>query len=290
VELTYCIDWLRASAPNNYPLQDIIPEMFVLDYQSELSPLTNYTHAYKIYPAGRLDWNVKNEKQGSLMSFSGSDLREIGQAGISGQFLARHVAKHAWLKASRIDLALDLTGGKYDPSSIFRAWRRKRIETHARDCNQIIGYDKECDRTGNTVYIGSRKSDTFLRIYDKGAEQANDELWTRIEFELKSGRAKTAVKRVASNGIQEVISSVLQSYVKVNGVKWWDEMITLLPSANEIMKGERKSKDTNSKLWLEEQALPAVCKAIIEGNEYVRDEVLRALIAYGNNQNHLTAE
>ena len=289
-ELSVRVDYLRYSAANGIPINSLVPYELTVNMADNLDPLPNYTHACKIAPAGRIDWNVRSETQGSLVTLSGGDLTDIYTDGITGEYLARFVAKNKWLHASRIDLAADLVGKNRNPTDILDAWRERRIKSHVRSCDQIIGYDADRERDGNTVMFGSRKSETFLRIYDKGLESKSDELWTRIEFELKGDRAKTANNKTAALSVGQVLYALLISFIQVTGVKWWTDAINALPQAKDILKDKRKSDKSNSQKWLELQALPAVCNAIIDSNEYVRDEILRALIAYNDKTNNLHPE
>ena len=43
--------------------------------------------------------------------------------------------------------------------------------------------------TGETLYIGSKKSDAYVRIYNKGLEQKVDMDWVRWEIQLRDERA-----------------------------------------------------------------------------------------------------
>jgi hypothetical protein len=282
------VDYLRYSAATGVPINSLLPSEVYINMNSTIEPLPNYTHAISLEIGGRIDWNSVSKTQGSLVTLSGQDLQSIYQEGLKPEYLARFVAKNKWLHASRIDLTADILNIESSPTDILNAWLAKRIKTHARGIDQIIGYDKACDRTGNTVYIGSRKSDTYLRVYSKGDEQKSDELWTRVEFELKGDRAKVATNKTAATSVGQVLASLATNYIQVSGLEWWNRMLAELPSANDILRTSRKSEKTNSQKWLEEQALPAVVKSILRGDEYTRDEILRALIEYNKKVDYFT--
>lgn len=284
MDINVTIDWLRYSSPNGYQLINMIPPEMEIDYSEQIQPLPHYTLAYKLYPSGRIDTNTINTKQGSLATFGGGDLRELYANGVNPYYLASYTANKRFLHCSRMDIAIDLKYKNYDPSDVISAWNDGMIKTHAREINQVIGYDKETARTGNTVYIGSRTSETYLRVYDKGLEQKSDALWTRIELELKKGKAKLAHAATVESSVSDIASSALNSYIQICGLEWWNEMLASLPSATDIMQGERKQKKETNETWLYEVALVKVCNAIKRGDEKVRDEVLNALIWYGNSQ------
>lgn len=284
MDVNVTIDWLRYSSPNGYQLINMIPPEMEIDYTEQLSPLPHYTQAYKLIPSGRVDTNTIRTEQGSLATFGGGDLRVLSDNGINPYYLAAYTAEKKFLHCSRMDLAIDLMYANYDPTDIVIAWREKRVKTHARDINQIIGYDKETSRTGNTVYVGSRTSETYLRVYDKGLEQGSDVLWTRIELELKKGKAKLAHQATINNSVSTIMSSALDTYVQIECLGWWEEMRENLPSATDVMKGERRQKQETDSKWLYDVALVKVCNAIKNGDEKARDAVLKALIWYGNSQ------
>lgn len=280
-EYSVSLDWLRYSAPQSYPHALIVPELIGTG-NNELSPLPHYTNAVELEPAGRLDWNTVNDKQGSLVTFGGHDLQVIRDAGIEPNYLVRYIHERKWTRASRIDIAIDIFDEIAHPLDLLDAWNRGDIKTHAKKIEAIEGWKKD-KQTGETVYIGSRTSDTYFRCYDKGKEQGVPRDWTRLELELKGLMAKQAQKKIPSSGLAAVAKSKLTAFVEVNNVPWWGRMLMQLPEATDIMRGKRKQEEGKREKWLHTQALKAVCDAIEEGDSVCRDGVLMSLIKYGNN-------
>lgn len=75
---------------------------------------------------------------------------------------------------------------------------------------------------GHTIYLGSRKSEAFLRIYDKKLEQQaknpefSDTPWVRWELELKNKRAEVAADLlIAGASMGGVILGVLANYMRI---------------------------------------------------------------------------
>jgi len=96
----------------------------------------------------------------------------------------------------RIDVALDDRLGIIDVDGVYEAVVKGHCVSHFRQCQIIGGLDvpSGLDR-GKTLALGSRQSDTYLRIYDKAAEQqakgkTADGPWMRWEMEWKSRRAQ----------------------------------------------------------------------------------------------------
>lgn len=108
---------------------------------------------------------------------------------------------------SRIDSAYDLRG-----ADVFEQLHRIAQATQARGIRlDYAGAAPEHPDRGTTIYLGSRKSQAFVRIYQKGLKHAEemglapdeipDELrhWVRVELELKPDkkRAKEASKSLS---------------------------------------------------------------------------------------------
>lgn len=128
---------------------------------------------------------------------------------------------------TRLDLAIDDVGAKYytlsDLSAIlasgnyvskFRSY--KEIKEN-KDANTCIGH---------TLYLGSRTSDTMLRVYDKQLEQSKKLLasgeapimypWVRWEMELKRERAQVAAKLISTGAnLNEIIVGILSNYFRI---------------------------------------------------------------------------
>ena len=92
--------------------------------------------------------------------------------------------------------------------------------SHFRQSRLIAGLDVGSGSdTGKTLCMGSRQSDTYLRIYDKAAEQRSKEkpvdgTWIRWEMEWKSERADAvgmALSGLDQESFQKYIVGVFRS-------------------------------------------------------------------------------
>jgi hypothetical protein len=79
---------------------------------------------------------------------------------------------------------------------------RWRLE-NARSCIRISSVLGQ----GETLYLGSKNSDTRLRIYDKAAEQGEDEARLRVELQVRKERADAAVV-LLTVGVDEAVGYV----------------------------------------------------------------------------------
>ena len=112
---------------------------------------------------------------------------------------------------SRIDSAYDVRG-----KDAFADLHRIALATQDRGIRlDYAGAAPDNPDRGTTIYLGSRKSQAFVRIYQKGLKHAEemgippqeipDQLrhWVRIELELKpdKGRAKQAARHLSPEGV-----------------------------------------------------------------------------------------
>jgi DNA relaxase NicK len=286
---TVGIDWLTMTSPMGTNFSQILPTGF--EIKEAIEPTGYYDTAYALSPAGRIDWNSKRAKQGMMVRMTGGDLRTARASGMRDEEIVASVSERKHVKFTRIDLAIDLTETRANPDDLFQAFQEGKAKTRVKNCTQIHGYDKEMHRTGNTVNIGSRSSQLYIRAYDKALESIvknrvkEQELidtlraleYKRIEVEIKDKAAQLAARAIGSHGVQKTARATIEKFVNFPTVEWWSEMIELLPTAETgLMVGEN-NHSKNSQTWLYQQALPAVIKAIRANNWYIIDTVDSAL-------------
>lgn len=282
---TVGIDWITCTAKHGTNYTAILPVGF--EVGGAIEPSGYYDNAKELYPSGRLDWNSKNPKQGIMMRWTGGDLRTIRASGLDDEHIIGSLCERKNVKFTRIDIAVDLTDTNANPDDIFRAFRKGKAVTRVKKCVQINGYDKETNRTGNTVNFGSRKSPIFVRAYDKALETivknkvAEQELldtlrglkYKRIEAEIKGDMAPKAAKIIGNSGVAVAARATLEKFINFPTVPWWVEMMENLPSAEKgLMQGESHHA-SNSQVWLHQQALPAILRAIRSNDWYVIDTI-----------------
>jgi len=107
-----------------------------------------------------------------------------------------------------------------DVDRIYASVKAGNCVSHFRQSRLIAGLDLGSGSdTGKTLCMGSRQSDTYLRIYDKAAEQRSKEklvdgTWIRWEMEWKSERADAvgmALSGLDQDSFQKYIVGVFRS-------------------------------------------------------------------------------
>ncbi len=144
------------------------------------------------------------------------------------QALARWVRDRGHL--TRLDLAFDDRLGVVTVATVRTACEQGQAITHFRLLSRIdtLSLERQGDRQGDTLTIGSRQSQTFLRIYDKALEQKRkgqevDGPWVRWELELKEERADKAGQALASlkeDAFRRFMVGVLRAAIEFKDTNW----------------------------------------------------------------------
>jgi hypothetical protein len=138
----------------------------------------------------------KDEPFQFLVNLNGSTLDALNFEKISSLLYFAHL--DTTFTANRIDIALDFP--IQSPRLFAHNW-----ESLIED-GLLYGYRKirrisNCgSNDGNTVYIGSRESTRFLRIYCK---RIGDDEYDRLECEFKGERANWIMKQLAQISVKE---------------------------------------------------------------------------------------
>ncbi|MEG3842930.1 replication initiation factor domain-containing protein [Microcoleus sp. herbarium14] len=173
-------------------------------------------------------WHEVHEFQGSLIgvfySPDGSDKPHKYFVDLNGStlagvdflvvsqllFFAQYEDKFV---ANRIDIALDFP--LQSPRLSMRHWESfvvDKLICGYRTVRRVSGFGGS--RFGTTVYLGSRESDRFVRIYDKNIDGVD---YDRLEVEFKRFRAQDIMERIAVCSVDklpELLNGVVCSQIK----------------------------------------------------------------------------
>lgn len=159
---------------------------------------------------------------------------------------------------SRIDVAVDCKG-QSEASDVYGSHLAKTMVTRAQKVNMFIGTE------GNTVYVGSRTSERFLRVYDKAAQTKTSGNWTRIEMECKGDRAKWIASYVATEGVGS-IGALIRDYCACPGVDWFEDALT----RTSVVLGKPQAKKlTDTRAWLMGTVAKTIAKETIDDDEFL---------------------
>lgn len=271
------LDWIRFSIPIDMPLQAPFPEDYPIYPTGEvIKPRYGYKQTAK-FNVGACFWSDDHPEFRRSYDFSGSELAELVSLGADLNHMLRK-AIHCSGKFSRLDLALDIWDDpRAKARSFFAHWVSGDILTTARKGRMIGDTEKRPQSgeltpvsLGDTCYIGSRSSERSLRVYDKALQlDMPDQLWCRMELELKDRVATIAAAEILVHGVAPITSAHLNCMIR-SGVPWIKDALNAYPDPGLPPVGE---KLTDWETWVVTVALPAVKKAYYIG----LPEVLRAI-------------
>ena len=180
-----------------------------------------------------------NENMGYHYDFSGSSIRELyshftnymmedtpfGPGLDMDLNILRELLSRIKLlgHVTRLDLAID------DKKPYFTLLELQQILEEQRFISKFRTWQlvKDCTTTneliGATIYLGSRRSDIMLRVYDKqleqiakGVEGADRQPWVRWELELKNEYANIALVDLLSGvDVGSLVFGILSNYFRI---------------------------------------------------------------------------
>lgn len=122
---------------------------------------------------------------------------------------------------TRLDLAIDDKGCTYYTcEEVFDIFQNGLYTSRFKTYDSVFkGGKSGC--FGRTLYLGSRKSELFIRIYDKQLEQNSKKKgtvsfpWVRWEIELKGARANVvSLLLVGGGALSDITLGILSNYLR----------------------------------------------------------------------------
>lgn len=153
---------------------------------------------------------------GISLNMSGNGCRSFETYG-SGNWLelfSKFCSLDTRVVFTRLDLAFDDHTGLLDINQIRQDVEDRNYTGSPKIASFVWKDDQESDIQGLTVYIGSRKSPIFVRIYNKAAERGfKDRHWVRVELCMRKERATAAVAEILNlQDVGKTFCGVLRNY------------------------------------------------------------------------------
>ena len=200
-------DWLSVTSHKDTP--EDMAEMLGLNVMQfdEIRGLHGYKRSL-FYDGIRINFDG-TEEMGVNLEMSGQGCRNFetfGHGDWQGLFKL-FTSDRKMYNVTRLDIAYDDHTGLLDVSKIARSTRKGWYVARAKSWN--VDYSNK----GTSVYIGSKKSEILIRIYDKAAERGfPDKHWVRCELQLRRERALNFI--LQEKPIGEVFGGVLNNYLR----------------------------------------------------------------------------
>jgi len=255
------VDWITASktglsTPQNTAearvmARNIVADALGVDVSTidSAQPQRFYTYSF-IEPKTLIKVSMSElSSQGVVMVISGQSLSRVS----SSIGLLTNIIEDGW-KVTRLDVAWDLIGADIPAAELIDEQLRETAKSSSR---KIASYQHAMNYTGFTV--GSRKSEYFMRVYDKGLEQDVVANWLRCELEIKGDAAHPfACSYSARGGVEAVYKMIAMLGARDTYVT--DTMSQTLTDESPYseIKIDRGERDTNG--WLYKQVYPALVK------------------------------
>lgn len=179
----------------------------------------------------------------ALIQFSGSGCKYLDRNGMLERVMAS-----ACDRMTRLDIAIDIET-ETSPLEFVSAGYSDRIKT----------YGEQRSPSGDTCYVGSRKSQKFCRVYRYHAPHPRHKL-LRIEYETKASQAKIAARSILENGVVYAADSLTEYY------NWQHEEKPMNYDMVEKMQGEVSTRsDAKTMHWILSQVAPAIRRLVENG-------------------------
>ena len=265
------IDWLTITKPSldHYDAETLARTLYEFDGIEEWKETAPLPH-YHIGIQNRIGATAGSARkpQGTLLQWSGSALL------LTNAMTIIELSRLNDYNVTRCDVTMDFEGYKNTVSDYLEEFLAGQCNTQVHKHSEIKSEDN-----GHTIYLGSRKSARFARIYNKYAEEAkkvrNDAIpedWLRCEVCLRDEHARSAVKYILAVGMETAIPGLLRGFMDFPNIAEYSQstpdMITT--------KGAGR-KDTDTRKWLIGQVLPVMIREFAIDIELM-DEYLQALM------------
>lgn len=162
--------------------------------------------------------------QGNLIEISGDGMRNLRHQGLDD---VEHLAyvKRDCRNITRLDYAIDLVGGETSPNDLKTAIQSDLIPNLGR--KKSDGREGYRNDEGQTVYVGARTSELFLRCYNAGVKNSIEGVtWTRLELEMKQRRARQALELCNTYGVITPLDRLMiQACDAREAIGWYNECL-----------------------------------------------------------------
>lgn len=205
-------------------------------------------------------------ESGCKVYFGSQSYFLIALSGAACYFLQRKlmltdVMKASYGVCSRLDIAIDIATDATPAEVAAEGMERRQVS--------MVN-----SRSGQTIYLGSRKSDAMCRVYRYAEPHPRAHL-VRAEFEFKRKLAPVVAQAVIDYNVRETATGACKRF----GL---ETLASMLPAAsNRLVAPSRGTRDdAGTVLWLQTQVAPAVQRLIREG-VLTADEATMILINGG---------
>lgn len=204
VNTSIILDYLSFTVENTKENVSRITNAFDIDKLEELSyGGYGYASSAMILDGGKVFWHSERPEMGMHIRLNSKSLALLNLTPLG---LLNRVIDWGG-KFRRLDLAFDDMDGMLDLDEMHRKLAKGEVVTRWRRVARIVGEKiGGAQKSGDTVAVGVRASNSYLRMYDKklerlakNADVTGIEHWIRVELELKADKANEFAIILAKN-------------------------------------------------------------------------------------------
>lgn len=283
VPALFQIDYLRFTLWAGFSEALIVLELLGLDHDPEYSG--HGGNGFKMLYNGKNGERVGAVPVGSDSDYTHFDLSgEVCEKITPDAFMSfvDFLKQTEWKKKiTRLDFAFDTQN--FGNEQIWRTIKQRNFTSYVKEDN----IDRRENLTGSedTIYIGSRDSLQYMRIYVKTIEEHpafGNEPFTRMELELHDERAQAALLWIGTEPIErwaEVGIAHIRGFIEFKA-KWWTRFVGQVAAF--WLKIEReKPTIERARAWIEEQVCPslalvayALCPTVVDDDGVITDDMV----------------
>ncbi len=247
------IDYLSFTIPENIDLEAFLECSLDLSYQELIKADSGRNGYLERYHSDNVTVLTRGGAQGM-----GHNITLSGKACIDRQEDLKSLVSDVFAckgRFTRCDLAIDDFDGVLSIGTIQRSIADGLVVSRLGKLREFNDRDKNGNFTGRAAYFGSRKSGTFIRIYDKALQQREARHWVRVELELKKAAANYALSQVLEGDLGKVTKGILRDRLsfRLKGEQkarsrwpvapWWD---VFLGGVERLKLGANRTDDTEA--------------------------------------------
>lgn len=221
--LEIIIDWVQFTTKERDPFKVIISLLHLnvkdfteltkgkLGYKKQL----HYNNIFILYDGTEYSEELKTKEMGTHIIITGQGCRYYETKECLVSLINRINQNEA--KLTRIDLAIDDKPGE--------TILLNEIIKDVKEANTVSKWKNSLELTqrdllsgqinGQTLNLGSRSSDVYLRIYNKSMEREEEGNWVRMEIEIKGKKAQELQKIVNSQNVGQITKKLIHNYFRV---------------------------------------------------------------------------